>query len=61
MNTLNCLTRIVAAAGSLAVTAMLVATVVSFAEPQRSGLMAKTAAAQKLAEAPQQLKVAGAR
>lgn len=47
MNTLCRTTRLFAAATAAAVTAVLFSTVVSFGEPHRSTLMAKTAAQQQ--------------
>jgi hypothetical protein len=46
MNTLNRAARLIAIAVAGTVTAALFATVVSFAEPQRSSLIAKNAAQQ---------------
>ncbi len=61
MNVLSRTARLIAAAASATLTTALFATVVSFAEPQRSTLIAKTADQQKVAAARATLKVADAR
>ncbi len=61
MNTLNRAARLVAAAASAAITTALFAAVVSFAEPQRSVLIAKTTAEQQRVAARAALQVADAR
>lgn len=61
MNTLSHTARLIAAAAAATVTAALFVTVVSFAEPQRSKLIAKNAAQQTLAAAKAKVVVADAR
>lgn len=61
MNTLNRTARLLAAVAATAVTAALFAGVVSLAEPQRSELIAKTAAQQSVAAAMRTVRVAAAR
>lgn len=61
MNTLSHTARLIAAATAATVTAALFATVVSFAEPQRSTLIAKSAAQKTLAAAKATVLVADAR
>jgi hypothetical protein len=61
MNTLNRTARLVAAAAAAAFTTVLFSTVVAMSEPQRSALVAKHAAEQKLMAARAAVQVAQAR
>jgi hypothetical protein len=58
MNSLPIAVRLISAAIAASVTFLLLGTVVSIAEPQRSVLMAKTERADKLASAPVALALA---
>lgn len=60
MNALGRTARLVAAAASASLTAALFAAVVSFAEPQRSSLIAKNAEHHKRVAGPPTLQVANA-
>lgn len=61
MNTLNRTARLVSATVAVALTAALFASVVSFAEPQRSTLIAKQASERTLAAASWTVRLAVAR
>lgn len=61
MATLNRTARLIAAIASVGLTAALFSGVVAIAEPQRSMLMAKSAAEQKVAAAAAEVRFADAR
>lgn len=61
MNTLHRTARLIAAAAAATFTTALFSTVVAIAEPQRSALMAKNTAEQKLMAARAAVQVAQAR